>query len=971
VFVCSTFRDMQAEREVLIKHIFPQLRRLCDQRGVVWGEVDLRWGVTEEEARQGKVVRLCLDEIDRCRPFFLGLLGERYGWVPQATELARDPELLEKHPWVADAVRAGCSATELEIEHGVFRAPAGPGTAFFYFRNPDPLPPQPGGPAGGASPEPDEGSRQRLAALKRRLRAGGPWACSDYPDPGSLGQQVLGDFTALLDRLYPAEDLPGAWQRVASAHRALADVRARGYVGRQQDFDRLDAHAAGSGGPPLVVFGAAGSGKSALLAAWLLRRQGQPLDGGLLLAPWWRPALRALRPGGRPAAGHLVLHCVGATPQSTTWPALVRHVLGDLRDHFGLTLDVPAQPALLRAALVQGLELAAARDRVVLVIDGLDYLEDLGEAAGLSWLPQQVPPGVRLVVSCRPGQALEELRRRRWAGLEVKPLRRRDRRALVTGFLGRYGKRLSAAAVEAIAGAAPAANPLYLRTLLEELRVLGRHEDLPARLRHYLGTATPAELYTRVLARWQEDFDRGHPALVRDSMTLLWASRAGLTERELLELLKAPGDPVPSAVWSPLYLAAEAVLANRSGLLTFVHPEARTAIEHAYLPGGGSRQQVRRRLADYFAGRPWSPRTVDELPWQLAELAAWDELAAVLAAPEFLARAWGTHAPQVKAYWARVEQASPLRLVAAHRALLEAPERQPQAAEALAALLAETGHLDASLALGAWLEGQARAAGDLPRLQSGLAVRAVALARRGDVRGGLGLLREQEQLCRRQDDRAALAVNLGNQGAFLRDLGEGERALARHGEAEALCRALGDWVGVAAALGNQGVLWRDRHEDTRALDLFRQQEAFCRAQGDLSGLQASLGNQAAVLRDREEPARALELHREEEALCRRLYDRAGLQKCLGNQARLLQGQQDYDRALDRLKEREAICRQDGYAEDLARTLFQQAWLFGVRLGAAEHARRLAEEGLRWAQATSAAALAEDLGQLLAHLRGRP
>ena len=47
VFVSSTFRDMQAERDELVKFIFPQLRRLCEQRGVTWGEVDLRWGITD------------------------------------------------------------------------------------------------------------------------------------------------------------------------------------------------------------------------------------------------------------------------------------------------------------------------------------------------------------------------------------------------------------------------------------------------------------------------------------------------------------------------------------------------------------------------------------------------------------------------------------------------------------------------------------------------------------------------------------------------------------------------------------------------------------------------------------------------------------------------------------------------------------------------------------------------------------
>lgn len=42
VFVSSTFRDMHAERDELIKRAFPQLRKLCDERRVTWSEVDLR-----------------------------------------------------------------------------------------------------------------------------------------------------------------------------------------------------------------------------------------------------------------------------------------------------------------------------------------------------------------------------------------------------------------------------------------------------------------------------------------------------------------------------------------------------------------------------------------------------------------------------------------------------------------------------------------------------------------------------------------------------------------------------------------------------------------------------------------------------------------------------------------------------------------------------------------------------------------
>jgi hypothetical protein len=97
VFVSSTFHDMQEEREELIKQIFPQLRQLCESRGVTWGEVDLRWGVPDEAKAEGKVLPLCLQKIEHCRPYFIGLLGERYGWVPEEIS----PELLETQAWPA------------------------------------------------------------------------------------------------------------------------------------------------------------------------------------------------------------------------------------------------------------------------------------------------------------------------------------------------------------------------------------------------------------------------------------------------------------------------------------------------------------------------------------------------------------------------------------------------------------------------------------------------------------------------------------------------------------------------------------------------------------------------------------------------------------------------------------------------------------------------------------------------------
>jgi hypothetical protein len=83
VFLSSTFRDFAGERDLLVRKVFPELRRKCRALQVDLVDVDLRRGITEEWAQQGKVLPICLAEIDRFRPFFMGFLGERYGWAPE------------------------------------------------------------------------------------------------------------------------------------------------------------------------------------------------------------------------------------------------------------------------------------------------------------------------------------------------------------------------------------------------------------------------------------------------------------------------------------------------------------------------------------------------------------------------------------------------------------------------------------------------------------------------------------------------------------------------------------------------------------------------------------------------------------------------------------------------------------------------------------------------------------------------
>jgi hypothetical protein len=110
IFISSTFADFREERRAIVQSVIPELNRRGLERDVAVTAVDLQWGVTSEEARQNQQLSACIREVDRCAPFFLALLGDRYGWVPPRAAFA-GVERLEGSQ--------GLSITELEVRHAV------------------------------------------------------------------------------------------------------------------------------------------------------------------------------------------------------------------------------------------------------------------------------------------------------------------------------------------------------------------------------------------------------------------------------------------------------------------------------------------------------------------------------------------------------------------------------------------------------------------------------------------------------------------------------------------------------------------------------------------------------------------------------------------------------------------------------------------------------------------------------------
>lgn len=124
VFVSSTFRDFHLERDAIRSQVVPQLDAVLAPFGARVEMLDLRWGVdtTDPDEAHRRVLGVCLAEIERCRPLFVGLVGDRFGWVPRPDDLVKACEEAGVLADLPQDGRHGLSITALECWFGGLRS---------------------------------------------------------------------------------------------------------------------------------------------------------------------------------------------------------------------------------------------------------------------------------------------------------------------------------------------------------------------------------------------------------------------------------------------------------------------------------------------------------------------------------------------------------------------------------------------------------------------------------------------------------------------------------------------------------------------------------------------------------------------------------------------------------------------------------------------------------------------------------
>lgn len=118
VFVSSTFRDMDFERDYLKNILIPKLNKEMHKYDIFVEICDLRTGLTKmftsEQEQDEYILQSCFSAIKSTYPYFIALIGDRYGWVPPKESINNLNQVFQDFGVNSSSV-TDKSVTELEI----------------------------------------------------------------------------------------------------------------------------------------------------------------------------------------------------------------------------------------------------------------------------------------------------------------------------------------------------------------------------------------------------------------------------------------------------------------------------------------------------------------------------------------------------------------------------------------------------------------------------------------------------------------------------------------------------------------------------------------------------------------------------------------------------------------------------------------------------------------------------------------
>ncbi len=556
VFLSSTFKDMSEERDYLAKNVFMELEAEALKCNVALNLLDLRWGITAEESKQGLVTEICLKEIEASRPFFIGIIGDRYGWIPSEEDFPENSSLFESFPWVKEDIKNGLSITEIEIQYGVLRNKL-PLKAFFYIKE-----------SSKDDTLDDSKEAKKLRHLKEQILAQKEHPVKYYKTVKELGEQIKQDIQQQMNLVFPEQEEKNAIEKSAYIQECILRTKTEHYIPIAGAFNYIDSFLI-SPNRLLVIKGDSGSGKSSLLANWMIHNTNHNYK--------------------------IIYHFIDSSYYGNDYSFII------VRFYYKICELLNIQPTVdwthVRATeYVHELNklLNNCNGSFVFVIDGLNQLDAGGDAYCLQWFPKL---DSRTKVICSTNNDVFEITSallNKSADIYNIPAFSDfpSLKAATNEYLRPYRKILEDNQIEKIFKNKTFENPLLLFSLLEELRLWGIYEELDERINYYVSNSDQNTFLEKVFIRLEHDISLFNDNCIEEVFLLLSLSRNGIIDSEIADILN-----IPRVVVSSILYKCHRFISVYGGHSSISHSLITTYIQKRY---DSSLECVKNKYKDYL-----------------------------------------------------------------------------------------------------------------------------------------------------------------------------------------------------------------------------------------------------------------------------------------------------------------------------------------------------------------------------------
>lgn len=407
-------------------------------------------------------------------------------------------------------------------------------------------------------------------------------------------------------------------------HEEFAKTLTAHFTGREDSLERIrDYLDDTNNGQVLSLIGASGSGKTSVMAKALLE--------------------------ARRRNAVLVYRFIGANAKSSNLISLLSIISGQIAQAYDTTLENLAEESqkgqlfninTLTELFYKCLALAKLDKPLILFLDGLDQLSDTDNARSLNWLPRELTPHARIIISCLP-EFEGILNNTDVYHLPLMP--KADGERLLDTWLDVSRKNLTDAQKKEVLDQFNRNGlPLYLKIAFEQAR----------KWRSYSGPEKLADDVPALIEQFLSVIEQEHSqALVSKAVSYILSGKdKGLTEDEILDMLVLDEEywqyflkhshpahrkevekakSLPVVVWSRLFLDLAPYLTERDSygerIIGFYHKQFDEVLRKKYVE---DEKTVHRQLAEYFRDQAdpgkdqsWegeSQRVFLELPFHLA-----------------------------------------------------------------------------------------------------------------------------------------------------------------------------------------------------------------------------------------------------------------------------------------------------------------------------------------------------------------